>query len=130
MGNQTILAKEKLNYFKVIFASVISLVVSLALILVFALTIKWFNLGDGVIAPVNIVIKILSIAVGVLIATKDGSAGIKKGSFVGAVYIVLCYVVFSALLGSFSLGISNLWDLLFGLACGGILGVIFVNIKK
>lgn len=130
MDNQIASTKEKLNYFKLFFASVISLVLSLGLILIFALTIKWFNLSDGVIAPVNIVIKILSIAVGVLIATKDGRLGIKKGAVVGSMYIVLCYIVFSALLGSFSLGISNLWDLLLGIISGAVLGVLFVNMKK
>lgn len=130
MSKVRVEAKEKTNIFKLLFASLVSAVVSLGLILLFALFIKWFNLSDGVIAPINIVIKIISIAVGVIIVTRDGKSGIKKGSMVGAIYIILCYIIFSVLLGNFSLSLSNLWDVLLGVVSGGILGVIFVNIKK
>lgn len=130
MGKIVSETQEKINIFKLVLASLVATIVSLGLILIFALFIKWFNLSDGVIAPINIVIKIISIAVGVIMVTRDGKGGIKKGSIVGASYIVLCYLIFSALLGSFSLGVSNLWDILLGVVSGGILGVIFVNFKK
>lgn len=121
---------KKINPFKVLLASVVSVLVSLGLILIFALVIKWFSLSDAVIAPVNIVIKILSIALGVMILTKDGSRGIIKGIILGVIYIIVCYCIFSLLLGAFTFSVSNLWDLLFGAGVGAICGVIFVNMKK
>lgn len=121
---------SKLSIFKLILSSIISVLISLGLILIFALVIKWFNLADNIIEPVNIVIKILSVSVGVFIITRDGSRGIVKGTLVGAIYSVLCYVIFSLLLGSFAISLTNLWDLLLGVVSGALLGILFVNIKK
>ena len=64
---------NKINVAPILMASLIAVIVSFVLILVFALLIKWLDWKDSVIAPVNIVIKLVSIAVGVLIATKNGS---------------------------------------------------------
>lgn len=108
----------------------VSLIISLVLILLFALLIKWFNWSDAVISPVNIVIKIISIAIGVLVVTKDGTGGALKGATLGAVYIVLCFVVFSILNGSMIINISLLYDSLLGLITGAILGVISVTLRK
>lgn len=130
MSNFVVKEKSNINILKLILSSVVSVIVSLGLILIFALVIKWFNLGDAVINPVNIVIKLLSIALGVFIATKDGSRGLIKGAIIGVIYIVCCYVIFSSLLGSFSFSLSNVWDILFGAISGAILGIMFVSIKK
>lgn len=115
---------NKLGVLKILLSSLIAVIASLVLILIFALLIKWFEWGDNIIAPVNIAIKILSIAIGVLVATKNGGRALAKGSIIGGVYVLLSYVVFSALLGNFSLSVGNLWDLVFGVVTGGIVGII------
>lgn len=130
MSRTDVISKDKINIFKMVVSTFVAVVSSLGFILLFALFIKWFDLSDSLIKPINIVIKIISIAIGVIIATRDGKLGIKKGAIIGASYVILCYLVFSALLGSFSLNLSNLWDILFGIISGGILGAIFVNLKK
>lgn len=131
--NQTSVYKENTKGKSIIRMAVgvgVSLIVSLVLILLFALLIKWFNWSDAIISPANIVIKIISIAIGVLIVTKDGSAGAVKGAILGAVYIILCFVVFSILNGSMIINISLLYDSILGVIVGGILGVISVTLKK
>ena len=130
MSKVDVFSDEKIGVARLILSTIIAVIVSLGLILIFALLIKWFEWGDGVIAPVNIVIKILSIAVAVIVATKNGHRSLVKGAIVGAGYIILSYVAFSALLGSFSLSIENLWDLIFGVIVGGIIGIICNVIKK
>ena len=75
----------------------VALIVSLVLILLFALLIKWFDWSDGIITPANIVIKIVSIAVGVIFITKDGNKGALKGAFMGLIYILMCFLVFCPL---------------------------------
>ena len=119
-----------LNYFSLIISSAISLVVTLALVIIFALFIKWFNWGDGVILPVNIGIKIISLAVGVFIFTKDGTKGVVKGLLIGLVYTTLCFLIFSLLTKTFILDASLLYDYLLCLTGGVILGIIGVNIRK
>lgn len=130
MGNVDVFSDNKISFARLVLSTIIAVIVSLGLILIFALLIKWFEWGDGVIAPVNIVIKILSIAVAVIIATKNGNKSLLKGVIVGAGYIILSYIAFSALLGSFSLSIENLWDLIFGIVVGGIIGIICNIVKK
>lgn len=131
--NQTSVYKENTKGKSIIRMAVgvgVSLIVSLVLILLFALLIKWFNWSDAIISPANIDIKIISIAIGVLIVTKDGSAGAVKGAILGAVYIILCFVVFSILNGSMIINISLLYDSILGVIVGGILGIISVTLKK
>lgn len=130
MSNFVSREDERLGIFKILLATFIAVAVSLGLILLFAFTIKWFDLSDAIIAPVNIAIKIISIGVGILIVTKDGKQGIKRGAVIGASYIVLSYLIFSILLGSFNLSFANLWDLILGVVSGAILGVISVNIRR
>ena len=130
MGSYSKTTKERMNILPVLSGIILSVVTSLVLILLFALMIKWFEWGDGVITPFNIAIKIISIAVGVFVATKDGKNGLKKGAVVGVFYIMLSFLIFSILLGSFSLSVKFLWDLLLGLLGGVILGVMCVNLKK
>ena len=121
---------NRIGVAKILLAMVIAVIASLGLILIFALLIKWFEWGDGAIAPVNIIIKIISIAVGVIVATRCGGQALKRGALVGAGYIILSYIIFSALLGSFSLSLENLWDLMFGIITGGVIGVTCNIIKK
>ena len=130
MSNVVASADQKIGISKLILSALIAVIVSFGLILIFAMLIKWLGGSDSVITPVNVVIKLISIAVGVIIATKNGGRGLIKGIAVGAIYIIFSYVAFSALLGSFSLGLGNLWDLLFGVVSGGIIGIISNIIKK
>lgn len=122
--------ENKLCIAKIILASIIAVIVSLGLILIFALLIKWFNWSDNVITPVNIVIKLVSIAVGVLIATKSGEKRMLKGTLVGLSYVLVSFIVFSLLIGKFSFGVDNVWDLLLGVVGGGIIGIINNIIHK
>lgn len=130
MGNISVVTDKKIGWARIILSALIAVIVSLALILVFALLIKWFEWGDGVIAPVNIIIKILSIGVGVVVATKGGNRSLVKGSLVGILYIILSFLLFSLLLGSITFSMQNMWDLLFGVIVGAIVGVICNVFKK
>lgn len=130
MSKVLVSTENKINISRLLLSSLIAVIVSFGLILVFAILIKWLGWSDAVITPVNIVIKLLSIAVGVIVATRNGGKGLIKGVLVGAIYIIFSYIAFSALLGSFSLGLGNLWDLLLGVVSGGIIGIITNVIKK
>ena len=108
----------------------IAIIVSLLLVLTFALVIKMANLPNSYIAPVNQAIKALSLLIGSLFSFKIKSGGWKKGLLLGIFYILLAYAIFSLLDGQFKFGISLLYDFLLGAAMGLICGVIAVNISR
>ena len=109
---------------------IIALIVTFASVIIFALIIKWTNLDDKYIAPVNLVIKALSIAIGTICFTKSKTGGLKKGLIFAVSYVSLAFVVFSALSGSFNMGLSLLLDYLFSAVVGAIVGIIRVNAKS
>lgn len=110
-------------------ALIVSLIVSFAGILLFALIIKLTNISDGWIVPINLIIKAISVAVGMIIYTKSRSGGLKKGIILAVSYITLSFVVFSALSGDFSFSWTLILDYVFSILVGAIVGIIRVNKK-
>lgn len=108
-----------------------ALFASLILVLIFAIILRFSNLSNNVIKPINQVIKILSILFGTVFALKKLSGhGYLKGIFIGLIYYVLSFVVFSLLDGSFAFQITMLNDLLFAIVVGAVSGVISSLAKK
>ncbi len=106
--------------------------ISLMLILVFALIIKFLNINESWILPINQVIKIVSIFLGILFAfnSANRSRGFLKGLAIGIIYTILAYLVFSILAGQFAFSLTSFTDMLFGGIIGGLSGIIIVNVKK
>lgn len=124
---------ERLSNENVIFDFIKGLLVatllSLGLIVLFAFCMKWFSIPDEFISPITLVIKGVSVLTGSCIAVKGESKGLLKGLLFGMLYIILAFVVFSILSGTFSVGISSILDLAFATLLGGIVGIIKVNRK-
>ena len=109
----------------------IALAVSLVAILLFAFLLRWTNISDAIISPVNQVIKGVSIFLGVLFGLrKVKQNGIVNGLLIGFFYTIVAFLVFSLLDGAFSFDRALLNDLLFSLVTGAICGIICVNLKK
>lgn len=108
---------------------ILAALASLALIVLFAFCLKWFSLPDTVIVPANLVIKGLSVLLGSSVAVKGESKGLVKGFSFGLCYVVLAFVMFSALAGTFSIGVSFVLDIAFSGLLGGIVGIVKVNKK-
>ncbi len=109
----------------------IALSISLVAILLFAFLLRWTNISDSLIAPVNQVIKGVSIFLGVLFGLKKVKKnGIINGLLIGFFYTILAFLVFSLLDGAFNFDRSFLNDLIFSLVTGAICGIICVNLKK
>ena len=109
----------------------IALCISLVLVLVFAFLLKFTNIPDSAISPVNQVIKGVSIFLGVFIGLKKcKELGLVSGLLIGFIYTLLAFLVFSILSGSFTFNITLLTDIVFGAIIGAICGIISVNIKK
>jgi len=107
----------------------LSLLFSLLLVLVFALIIRWADLDEKTIIPVNYAIKFLSLFLGVMIGFKNRKNGILKGAIVGLIFILLTFLIFSAMNG-FKDVKFNWLDLAFLPLGGAIIGVIRVNLPE
>lgn len=111
--------------------TLIALCISLVLVLVFAFLLKFTNIPDTAISPINMVIKGISIFLGVFIGMKKSKElGLVCGLLIGLCYTFLAFLVFSALSGSFAVDTTLFTDLIFGAVIGAICGIICVNIKK
>jgi len=122
--------KTQNNFLNFLVAQTISIVATLLLILVFALSIKLFEMPDTCITPINYLIKAICISLGVWFLTKDKTSGLKKGFLHGALYITIAFIVFSILNKTFILSLSLLIEILLGALVGGIIGILLVNIRK
>lgn len=109
----------------------ISLCFSLVGILLFAFILKFTNISEGVITPINQIIKGVSIFFGVMFALKkQRETGLVSGLLIGLLYTLVAFVVFSVLSGSFHFDVTLLTDCVFACIIGAICGIICVNIKK
>lgn len=105
--------------------------ISLIAILLFAILIRFTNIPDSFIKPINQVIKVFSILIGVILGAKiNPSKGLKMGFFTGILYSILAYLIFSLLSMSFSFDMTNIIDLIFAGLIGAISGVFAVNISN
>ena len=109
----------------VLFATLISL----ALVLIFAIVIRFANVENKVIMPVNVAIKILSFLVGALLAFKNPQNGLVKGAISGLLYMLFTFLIFSALNGFKDVTFSWI-DLITLPVAGAISGIIKVNLKS
>lgn len=108
----------------VLFATLISL----ALVLIFAIVIRFASVENKVIMPVNVAIKILSLLVGIMLAVKNPQNGLVKGAISGLVYMLFTFLIFSALSGFKDVTFSWI-DLITLPVVGAISGIIAVNLK-
>lgn len=106
----------------------ISVIVTLAAVLLFAFLIKIFSIGSSVITPVNQIIKALAIFAGCLFSLRE-SKGWLKGAISGILVILLTYFIFAIIAREISFGVSNVVEFLFGGIAGAISGVIAVNLR-
>ncbi len=111
--------------------TLVSMVFTVAAILLFALIIKETGLADGVIAPVNQVIKILGIIGASYFAIK-GMAEKQwlTGGIAGLLFISLSYLVFSLIEGMFGSVALLFSDMLMGLLIGMVFAIIVANFGR
>jgi len=128
----TQISSNKKELFKsIIKGTIVSVLSTLIMILIFALIIRFFNIKDSWIFPINQIIKVISLFIGTFIALKGiKSQGFIKGLVVGLFYFLFSYIVFSILQNNFTITISNIYDLLLTALMGAIIGSIVVHIGR
>lgn len=109
----------------------VGLCVALIGILIFAFILRFTNISDKIITPVNQVIKGISIFLGVFIGMKKHKeAGLLSGFLIGLLFTIAAFLMFSILDGAFCFDRTLLNDIIFGSVVGAICGIICVNLKK
>lgn len=112
---------ENKSFVTILKGAIYALIISLLGILLFAFIIKLTGLSDRLIKPINQVIKVISILFGCFFAfKKNREKTLLNGLFIGIVYTILAFLLFSALNGSFNFSKTIFVDILFG----GIVGII------
>lgn len=103
-----------------------SLVTLLLSVFLFALIFKVAALEDGVISPVNQVLRVIAIGIGsIYCVTHSAGRGFWKGAACGTITMFLghmIYVVIAGAAAGFGVWLS---DMLLGLLAGGVSGMIF-----
>lgn len=110
-------------------ATLCAVVFSLIYVLAFTLIIQLAQLSSTVIKPVNQVFKIVAIALGSLLFIR-GQKGYIKGAIAGLCTVIVNYLVFSIIGGSFALEWTFLLEVVLCAAAGMVTGIIAVNLKK
>ena len=99
----------------------------LAAVLIFSLILKFANLSDSVVKPVNQCIKAFAILFGCFFGIR-GEKGWLKGLVAGLLTVMLTYLVFAMVGGDFSLSWLILAELAFGAVAGVLSGIVSVNV--
>lgn len=115
---------------KILKGSVISVVTTIILLIIFSLFLTYTNINESTIPTVIIIITGLSILIGSQIATHNiKKNGIVNGALVGIIYIICIYFLSSIVTKNFSLNNYAIIMIAVSLLIGGLGGIIGVNKK-
>ena len=116
------------NIIRILKGSLISIVTTLILLIIFSAILTYTNVNENVMPTVIIIVTALSILIGSQISTsKIKKNGIINGASVGIIYIVLLYLISSLVTKNFSLNNYSIIMMVTSLLIGGVGGVIGVN---
>ena len=119
------------NIIATVKASLVGVVTSILLVLLFAFILKFVDLNSGAITTIDQIIKIISILLAVLVLGKSSSDKLLlKGLIVGAIYSVITFIVFSILNGGVNLSIAIFTDIAFSALVGGVSAILVNLIRK
>lgn len=117
------------NINRIVKGSITAILLTLLLLLIFAMLLTYTSLQENIIKPVIIVISGISILLGSSISTlKIKKNGILNGSLVGLVYIVTIYLISSATGIGFALNLYSIIMIIISILAGMIGGIIGVNL--
>ncbi len=118
------------NIIRIIKGSVTAIILTLLLLLIFAIILTYTSLNENVINPVIIVISVISILIGSSISTlKISKNGLLNGGLVGIIYILTIYLLSSITSSGFGINLYSIIMIILSIIAGMIGGIIGVNMK-
>ena len=103
----------------IIKGTIISVVISMILLLIFSIILTYTNISEATIVPIIIVVTTISI----LIGSSIGSAKIKKngllnGAIIGGIYMIIFYILSSIVSWKFALNTTSIIMIITGMLAG------------
>ncbi len=120
---------DKNNLKDLIRTTLFALIITLVAVLIFGIILKFIDLSNDIVMPINQVIKVVSILVASLLGVKQKSHGAIKGALCGLLYTLVSIFIF-LILGNSLKDSFSLIDLLMGTIIGAICGIIAINTGK
>lgn len=116
------------NIKKIIKGSILSIIITLIALLIFASLLTYTNVSENTIPTVTIIITIISILIGssVCMSTVKKN-GIINGIAIGLIYIGFIYLLSSIIEGDFALNLKSIIMIVGAVLAGGLGGIIGVN---
>ena len=123
------ISKDK-SSIKIIKGTVISIILSLILLTIYAALLSYTSISESTMVPVIITITGISILIGSSISSMHiKKQGMLNGALVGLIYMLTIYILSSIFLSSFEININSILMISVGIVTGMIGGVIGVNMK-
>ena len=108
----------------------ISLIATVVMLIIFSIILTYTNIQENVINPVIMIITAISILIGSSLGNiKIRKNGLINGGIIGAVYIIIIYLISSILNWRFSLNIQSVIMIITAVVFGILGGIIGVNRK-
>ena len=108
----------------------ISFLITVILLFIYALFLTFTNIGENTITPVIIVCTAISILIGSSIGNiKIRKNGLLNGGIIGIGYILIIYLISSILNWKFSLNLQSIIMIITAIIFGILGGIIGVNRK-
>ena len=118
------------NYMTIIKGVLISFILTLVLVFIFAIILTYTNIQESAIFPAVLLITAISILIGSSISTiKIKKNGILNGGIIGLIYILLIYLISSIVGTGFALNFNSILIILAAIVGGMLGGIVGVNIK-
>lgn len=109
----------KKNLIRILKGSIISIILSLILLFIFAIILTFTSLKENTINPVIIVITVISILIGSSISTlKIKKNGFLNGGLVGLIYISVILILSSIICSGFTFGLYPIIMILLSIIAG------------
>ena len=123
------ISKDK-SSIKIIKGTVISIILSLILLTIYAALLSYTSISESTMVPVIITITGISILIGSSISSMHiKKQGMLNGALVGLIYMLTIYILSSIFLSSFEININSIIMIAVGIVTGMIGGIIGVNMK-
>lgn len=116
------------NIKKIIKGSLISIIVTIVGLLIFASLLSYTSISEGTIPTVTIIITAISILIGSSLSMATiKKNGILNGAIIGLIYIATIYILSSVIEGTFSLNTYSIVIIIGSILAGALGGIIGVN---
>lgn len=110
---------------------VISFAITIILFYILGIILSCTSMPEKVINPAVIIITGISILIATSIVTINvQDKGMIRGGIIGAVYFILIYFISSLLLKNFDINVYSAIMFVVSFLCGGIGGVVGINLRK